>query len=597
MPFPPIGGTGTGGGFTLGPPQNVFTGATRAAAETARDTYFTANPTNLAEYNADTSLNVRLEYSVSGNAVALFQVRNSAGNAWIDNSSAVGVRGDDGADGMDGAGLPVTNLPANRIPMLNPTRTEFTDSGIRQLSSGELLMPSDTGFEAASLRIGDISTLHEANSFLRLSNSQFPAVRFDLIDARSRPTAASNRPRQFYLTEAENDFVIQAVDTETITTNPLSMNYTVTLNAQTNAFRFRTAAAMTNVRVTVSYATGNQGVIKYLPSKAAVLDGSGGYDFTLGENTVSFPDSPFRQLTGDQVTVLVEADNISFLGNTTGFPYLVAVVQRGEFRDLAHFADIQTTEQIQDIVAAMFTGGTHNGISFSYDDADGFIDATVTGGVPQPGPSITNFSINIPTTVNIGTNLNDARTIQFTTSNTAQIASMELVVTTGTNQTLTVPSADGSHSQSVTLAGINTSAAGTVVFQIRATTTGNVAIMSNSQTVTIRAVSADEQAYYGVRATNDFATVVTALLTPVDVQPPGTQYTISGSWPATQFIGILEPTDRPITSIVETAFNQETLSTWSRTASARTINGQVYDLLTQRNNGPTGTFEFRVRHG
>ena len=245
----------------------------------------------------------------------------------------------------------------------------------------------------------------------------------------------------------------------------------------------------------------------------------------------------------------------------------------------------------------MFTGGTHNGISFSYDDTDGFIDATVTGGVPQPGPSITNFSINIPATVNTGTDLNNARTIQFTTAGTSQLATMELVVTPGTNQTLTVPSSDGTHTQSVTLAGTDTSSPGTITLQIRATTTGSATIMSNSQTVTIRVVGADEQAYYGVRPTNDFATINPGSLTAVDVQPPGTQYTISGSWPATQFIGILEPTDRPITSIIETAFNQETLSTWTRTAAVRTINGQAYDLLTQQNNGPTGTFDFRVTHG
>ena len=548
MPFPPIGGTGAGGGgFTLGPAQNVFTGANRAAAESARDTYFTANPTNLAAYNADINLNIRLEYTASGEPVVVYQVRNGAGTQWLDNDSVTAIRGSDGTDGI---GLPITNVPADRIPIMNPARTEFNDSGIRQLTNGELLMPGDTGFEAASLRIGDISTLHEANSFLRLSNSQFPDVRFDLIDARSRPSGVSSRPRQFYLTEAENDFIIQPIDTETITTNPLSMSYTVTLNAQTNAFKFRTAAVMNNVRVTVSYATGNQGVIKYLPSKAAVLDGSGGYDFTLGENTVSFPDSPFRQLTGDQVTVLVEADNISFLGNTTGFPYLVAVVQRGEFRDLAYSADLRTIEQVQDIVGAMFTDGTQNGITFAYDDTNGVINATVTGGVPQPGPSVTNFSINIPTTVTTGANLNTTQTITFTTVQTSQIASMELVVTTGDDKTITVPASDGTHMQNLILSGIDTTSAGTVVFQIRATTTANATIMSNSQTVTIRAVSADEQAYYGVRETNDFTTVLTSLLTSVDVQPPGSVYTISGSWPTTQFIGILEPTDRPITSIV-----------------------------------------------
>lgn len=98
-----LGGGGFGdGGFTLGPAQNVFTGADRAAAESARDIYATANPSWLTTYNGDTSLNIRLEYTASGENVALYQVRNTAGDAWLDNSSAIGVRGSSGPAGATG---------------------------------------------------------------------------------------------------------------------------------------------------------------------------------------------------------------------------------------------------------------------------------------------------------------------------------------------------------------------------------------------------------------------------------------------------------------------------------------------------------------
>lgn len=40
-------------------------------------------------------------------------------------------------------------------------------------------------------------------------------------------------------------------------------------------------------------------------------------------------------------------------------------------------------ENIEDFAAAMFTGGTHSGISFSYNDATGKIDATVSGLLTQ----------------------------------------------------------------------------------------------------------------------------------------------------------------------------------------------------------------------
>ena len=211
-------------------------------------------------------------------------------------------------------------------------------------------------------------------------------------------------------------------------------------------------------------------------------------------------------------------------------------------------------------------------------------------------PSLHNFSINIDSRVDLNTDLNNQRIVTFDVSNYSQLTGLNLVVTIGTNQTLTLPISDGVQTQNVTLAGIDTSTTSTLTFQLSGTYSAGT-VTSNIVTINIANSQSDELAYYGVRITNDFPTVALANLTSVNVQAPNAEYTISGSWPATQFIGILEPTDRPITSIVETAFNQETLSTWSRTSNVRTINSQQYDLLTQRNNGPTGTFEFRVTHG
>ncbi len=95
--------SGGGGGFRLGPVQNVFTGADRAAAEAARDAYATdpANAAWLARYNDDTSLNIRLEYSVSSTPTVTYQVRNTANDVWLDNQSFEGVRGQAGVDGTN----------------------------------------------------------------------------------------------------------------------------------------------------------------------------------------------------------------------------------------------------------------------------------------------------------------------------------------------------------------------------------------------------------------------------------------------------------------------------------------------------------------
>ena len=262
--------------------------------------------------------------------------------------------------------------------------------------------------------------------------------------------------------------------------------------------------------------------------------------------------------------------------------------------------DIRSDEQVQDLVAAMVVGGTHNGLAVTYDDENGVINLNVTGTAPpvSPDPGVSALSIGIPATVNVGTNLNASQTVRFTTQGTSSITALTLVVTGGDDITLTVPTMDGSHTQAVTLAGIDTSSAGSVTFQIRGTTSDSQTIMSNVQTVNVRAVQDNEQAYYGVQSLESaFPTVPLAQLTAVDVQQPGSSYEISTSFLANYTLGILEPTDRPITSILEQTFGVESLDRFTRTAAARTIGGQTYDLLTLTNDGPTGDIDFEVTHG
>ena len=66
-------------GTNLGPETNSFTGTTRALAEASRDRYFTNNPTKLAQYDADDSINIRLTWGV----LRVYQFRRES--AWVDN--------------------------------------------------------------------------------------------------------------------------------------------------------------------------------------------------------------------------------------------------------------------------------------------------------------------------------------------------------------------------------------------------------------------------------------------------------------------------------------------------------------------------------
>ena len=64
-----------------------------------------------------------------------------------------------------------------------------------------------------------------------------------------------------------------------------------------------------------------------------------------------------------------------------------------------------TLEQIQDAVAAMFTGGTHTGLKVVYDDANGTMNLVVetgSGGGNNPAPSATTAPSATPTAATVG---------------------------------------------------------------------------------------------------------------------------------------------------------------------------------------------------
>ena len=133
MPLSPLGGGRGGGGggtgFALGIAPNLFAdgayastsvagrsaspAANLAAAVALRDTQSNGSTAGkvawLATYDNDSTLNIRLMYMDSGNAVVQYQIRS--GGAWATNSSVVGVRGASGAP-VEFGSIPAQHLPA-----------------------------------------------------------------------------------------------------------------------------------------------------------------------------------------------------------------------------------------------------------------------------------------------------------------------------------------------------------------------------------------------------------------------------------------------------------------------------------------------------
>ena len=95
MPVGPVSGTGVGGGGGLRIVEE-FSATTLAGARAARDTHFAANPTELAELDANTNLLIRLDETTGNTSVWEFRL----GGAWvIGQNLAQGPQGDIGPRG------------------------------------------------------------------------------------------------------------------------------------------------------------------------------------------------------------------------------------------------------------------------------------------------------------------------------------------------------------------------------------------------------------------------------------------------------------------------------------------------------------------
>ena len=248
-----------------------------------------------------------------------------------------------------------------------------------------------------------------------------------------------------------------------------------------------------------------------------------------------------------------------------------------------------------------FTAGERLNVMFAF--TGGRQNAAAT-----PFASIHNFSIDIPSRVDLNTDLNVQHTLTFDVSNHTQLTSMVLIVNVGDNKTLTAPVIDGVQSQTVTLTGIDTSTASTVTFQLADAETGGT-VFSNVVSIAVRNLTSGEQGYYGALAdAAAFSTVdvspSAALVTAVDVTASGTVFNVAITAQNGEAVGFLLPQNRNVVSIFNTVSNRfaynpsdpSVSSTFTFAEAVRNdIDSLIYDLLTTVNNsGAAGVFNYRV---
>lgn len=207
-------------------------------------------------------------------------------------------------------------------------------------------------------------------------------------------------------------------------------------------------------------------------------------------------------------------------------------------------------------------------------------------------PAITALSISGLTdfTPPIGTELGGSRTLTFTVTNQSNVQGTLEFVWEGSTIATGIDPAAGT--AAVTIPSTVTVAANNYLGRLQGTNTRGD---SFNRDVTFRSPQDDELAYYGTRATDDFATVDVSTLSQANVNVTGSTYNINLSATNTHFLGILSPNDRDPVSIVDTVLGTSALADFTATLAVRTIGARSYNLLTlQNNSGFDGTFNFDV---
>ncbi len=302
MPYPRRGGGG-GAGFTLGPEQNVFTGATLTAAESARDTYFTASPTNLAIYNADTSLNIRLEYTESTVPTVSYQVRNSDGDAWLVNQSFEGVQGE---PGQDGSGTDFSGISTNHIPAIGSDDRPF-DSGLLVDANGDIVTPGSLQTGPGSVRIGPGFSLSNGVQTMALSKSTGQKALGVVVDYDE---TGSTTPF-YYELAAQTTLDVNLLEDLTLP-DPYTLNYTTFGNNLTTDFIFRPATAG-DVRVRYWLGSDESGMLIFDETRTVTQgEVDSGADITFGIG------NPY--LLGAGTSVYVRSDGIQLKGTLISDP-------------------------------------------------------------------------------------------------------------------------------------------------------------------------------------------------------------------------------------------------------------------------------------
>ncbi len=253
---------------------------------------------------------------------------------------------------IEGEGNDLSMWPIDQLPYKSADGT-IQGSGMRVLSSGSLLAPVGFAVESGSIDFGDVIRLSESAGFLAFEN-MVDNIKYQLLDYATPRNAPASKPYYFYLKEAERRVDAQANGSITISTNPLTFNYTTQFTARTNSLIFTATGNMTNVRLRIT--DKKSGVaVKYFPSKSSWTTGKDGTSFGIGENVLDFLDTAVIFQAGTDIVFDIQADQM-FLAGTNGMPKFSGYIQEGIFIGVADQNDLDDIQQQISEIGEGFTG-------------------------------------------------------------------------------------------------------------------------------------------------------------------------------------------------------------------------------------------------
>lgn len=493
-----------------------------------------------------------------------------------------------GGFGPSSKRLDVSKLTRGQVPIVDAEEKSLIGSGIQEIDTGQLLHPSAIGAESASIDFGDTITVTEATGFLSIRNHPFDA-QFIIVDVLNRNDAATDHATVMRLTGPEEVFMAQPDDSGLIDVSPHTFMFTNNILAQTNTINIKADTQLENLRVAITD-TRNNVIIKYLPSKIAWLSGEDGITAPAGDFTLDLGDTQMRFDGGVDFSIELRFDAGGFKADATNtVPFLSFLAQRAIIEQLPYFSDLF------DEVASMLARGVHKGAEFEFDETNKSISLCIplaSPPLPQQ-PALGDFSIDIDRLVAIDTDLNISTDVFFTPTNAADIDAMTLEVIEGDDIIMVPPTTNPPQSQAAVLAGIDTSAPGEITFRLRGLTVSGTIIRSAMQRITIEAPS-QVTLYWGVFDSDNVGAADLYSMRAINITALSSIVNMKTNLGNGQFLIVLSPDSRAITSITEENFQIDVISTFDFTMTDRTIDTVDYSSYVLENTGASGGVSFEV---